>query len=186
MAVTNIILAGIGGQGINSLAGVVAEYCHATGYACQYTVHKGGAQSLGSVYAEIRLAAGGLSVLGPGIPEGMLDVLIALDPWEAIRHLPLAHGKTRLWVEEETMPMFVDRDSAAASRLALASPQKLLERVPLELNWQAYRQIAKSRTGSARMANYFAGSDCLTALNLFDPTRYNAIFYKRISRARTF
>lgn len=186
MAVTNIILAGIGGQGINSLAGVLAEYLQAAGYTCQYTVHKGGAQSLGSVYAEIRMAAGNLAVLGPGIPAGMLDILIALDPWEAIRHLPLAHGNCRLWVEQETMPMFVDRDSAAAMALAQTSPQKQLETVPLQLSWQPYRQMAKSRTGSARMANYFAGSDCLNALDLFDQDLYNSIFYKRISRARTF
>jgi Pyruvate/2-oxoacid:ferredoxin oxidoreductase gamma subunit len=186
MAVTNIILAGIGGQGINSLAGVMAEYFQASGYTCQYTVHKGGAQSLGSVYAEIRMAAGDLSVLGPGIPAGMLDILIALDPWEAIRHLPLAHTDTRLWVEQETMPMFVDRDSATAMGLAQKSPQRQLEAVPLKLSWQPYRQMAKSRTGSARMANYFAGSDCLKALNLFDQALYHSIFYKRISRARTF
>ena len=82
--------------------------------------------------------------------------------------------------------MFVDRDSAAAMGLAQTSPQRQLEAVPLKLSWQPYRQMAKSRTGSARMANYFAGSDCLKALNLFDQALYHSIFYKRISRARTF
>ncbi|HFC92058.1 MAG TPA: hypothetical protein ENJ51_04520, partial [Leucothrix mucor] len=51
----NLLLAGIGGQGINSLAKVLAEFIMLSGYQCQFTIHKGGAQSLGSVYAEFRI-----------------------------------------------------------------------------------------------------------------------------------
>lgn len=51
----DMIVAGIGGQGVNSLVKVLAEFLQQSGFFCQFTIHKGGAQSLGSVYAELRV-----------------------------------------------------------------------------------------------------------------------------------
>lgn len=181
----NLLIAGIGGQGINSLASVLAKVFHGAGLACQYTVHKGGAQSLGSVYAELRIAAGDrLPVLGPGIPPRKLDILVAMDPWEALRHLPLVHAGSRCFVETEIMPLFTDRSRSGVPADAFTSPIDQLTRLPLSIVWRNYRQEALSTAGKAGMANYFAGVDCLTAMGLFQKAGYDAIFFGTIPGAR--
>lgn len=171
---TNILVAGIGGQGIDSLARVVAMTCRDAGRACQYAVHKGGAQTLGSVYAELRVADNALlPIVGPSIPQGKLDLLVALDPWEGLRHLSLAHHGTVCYVETEVMPLFTDRRRPTPTG---ASPAERFAAVPLPLIWRSYRQTALDRTGTAKMANYFAGCDALRGLGLDNLDDYRQRF----------
>lgn len=179
----NLIIAGIGGQGINRLAHIIGLTCHAVGKSCQFTVHKGGAQSLGSVYAELRVANGMLPVLGPGIPNGRLDSLVALDSWEGLRHINKANSNSKAWVETASLPMFVERKHIDAIYVENTDPLKLLSRLPLRVTLQAYRNKALECCGTAKMANYFAGLDCLDALGVTTITTYQQIFFDAIPAA---
>lgn len=184
----NLLLAGIGGQGINSLAKVLAEFIMLSGYQCQFTIHKGGAQSLGSVYAEFRISKDTLCVLGQGIPNGQLDSLIALEPWEALRHLPLVHCNTSLWVETKAMPFFIER----SNQQTINSPQQQLNALPLTIHWKAYQAIAQQQSGTHKMANYYAGIDCITSLSCaFTETSpplemavFDTLFFSLIKKAK--
>ncbi len=182
----NLIIAGIGGQGINSLAKVLAETCIASSFECQFTVHKGGAQSLGSVYAEFRINKGPLPVLGQGIPTGQLDFLIALDPWEALRHAALSNSQTRLWVETKSMPFFVERNKETAIETHQKSPQIQLESLSLNIMWRNYYKNAQQQTGTPKMANYFAGLDCIKALNISDTSLFDKLFFTLVKKANRF
>ncbi len=177
---TNLLIAGIGGQGVNTLANVLAEVCRLSGKNCQYTVHKGGAQSLGTVYAELRVASGNSPVLGSSIPKGKLDVLVAMDPWEALRHLPLAHAATKSWVESEIMPLFVERSGEMNNKTPLLNPLRQLQRLPLEIGWRHYRRDAIEQTGTPKMANYLAGLDCIGGLGINDVAVFEHIFFNTI------
>ena len=178
----NLIIAGIGGQGINSLAKVLAELLLQSGYHCQFTVHKGGAQSLGSIYAEIRISDQQSPILGQGIPQGELDLLFSLEPWEALRHVSLAHAKTQLWVETKEMPLFVER----SNERVMEAPRKQLDAQPITIHWQDYQEIARQKSGTLRMANYYIGLDCVTALesllNKIDLALFDKLFFKLIKR----
>lgn len=178
----NLIIAGIGGQGINSLAKVLAELLLQSGYHCQFTVHKGGAQSLGSIYAEIRISDQQSPILGQGIPQGELDLLFSLEPWEALRHVSLAHAKTQLWVETKEMPLFVER----SNERVMEAPRKQLDAQPITVHWQDYQEIARQKSGTLRMANYYIGLDCVTALesllNKIDLALFDKLFFKLIKR----
>ena len=180
----NFIIAGIGGQGINSLARVIAECLQQSGYACQFTVHKGGAQSLGSVYAEFRISRQTLAPLGQGIPQGKLDSLVALEPWEALRHVTLAHTKTMLWVEKQAQALFVER----SNERQIQSPQSQLNALPLNIHWRSYQEDALQQSSSKKMANYYAGIDCLISLkknNLYiDASLFDKLFFSRIKKAK--
>ncbi len=194
--VCNLIISGIGGQGINSLALVLADYFYQSGYGCQFTIHKGGAQSLDSVYAEFRISKQELAILGPGIPHHQLDILIALEPWEALRHLSLAHSKTLVYVETEVMPLFTERDSERITKKEAAPPlkppKKQLQDLPLHIQWQSYRKTALEKNGIVKMANYYAGLDCLTAIKqLFvhssdnnEKHLFDQLFFKQIKKAK--
>lgn len=179
----NLIIAGIGGQGINSLAKVLAEYYLQTGYYCQFTVHKGGAQSLGSVYAELRISDQESIILGQGIPSGQLDILIALEPWEALRHVSLAHSKSQLCVETKMMPLFVER----SKERKIIPAKNQLDALPLNIQWSSYQEIALQKSGSIKMANYYAGLDCVTAHNTLtgelDLELYDKLFFKLVKKA---
>jgi len=180
----NLIIAGIGGQGINSLARVLAEFLFESGYSCQFTVHKGGAQSLGSVFAEIRICGQNAGQLGQGIPQGHLDLLFALEPWEALRHISLAHAKTQLWVETKEMPLFVER----SKKRVIESPHKQLDALPVAVHWQNYQKIALQQSGTQKMANYYLGLDCISALNLLlnkiDRDFFDKLFFQFIKKAK--
>lgn len=179
----NLIIAGIGGQGINSLAKVLAEFFLRSGLNCQFTVHKGGAQSLGSVYAELRANDQELVVLGQGIPKGELDILIALEPWEALRHVSLANKKTKFRIETQAMPLFIERSNERVTD----SPKKQLDALPLDIQWLSYQEIALQKFSNVRMANYFAGLECVTVLKtfseVFDLALYDELFFKLINKA---
>jgi len=130
----------------------------------------------------MRIAAGPLPVVGPSIPVGKLDVLVAMDPWEALRHVRLAHAKTVCYVEVEIMPLFTDR-SIAVARDVGESPVQRLNRLPLQVCCRQYRQDAIALDDAAHMANYFAGLDCLTELGVNNVDDYQRIFFTMIPKA---
>jgi len=189
----NLIIAGIGGQGINSLARVLANVLLQSGYHCQFTIHKGGAQSLGSVYAEFRIANQKLPILGQGIPKGQLDILISLEPWEALRHISLAHPKTHIWVETQAMPLFVER----TNEKNIESPHAQLDALPeIKTHWKSYQKIAQQKAETIKMANYFVGLDCISAINSYfnpsakpkpnniDADLFDTLFFEQIPKAK--
>ncbi len=158
--------------------------CRDAGRSCLYTVHKGGAQSLGSVYAEMRIAEGDLPVLGASIPPGKLDALVAMDAWEALRHLRLAHSGTMCFVEHDPMPFFYDRSSTGERETCMTNPIDQLNKLSVPITWRHYRQNAIESDGTASMANYYAGMDCLSALGLNDEDSYRRIFFNIITAAQ--
>lgn len=179
----NLIVAGIGGQGINRLAHVLGMTCYTHGLMCQFTVHKGGAQSLGSVYAEFRVASADLPVSGPGIPRGHLHSLIAMEAWEGLRHLASANADTRVWVESAASPIFVERRSTAALYVEQTDPLSLYDGLAIDPARTSYREQALTRCNDVKMANYFAGIDCLDALGIRDISRYQYHFFELIPAA---
>lgn len=185
----NLIIAGIGGQGVNSLAKVLAKFLLQSGYFCQFTVHKGGAQSLGSIYAELRISDQQDSILGQGIPQGKLDFLFALEPWEALRHVSLSHEKTQLWVETKEMPLFTERSQQhTAEAPCIDSPRKQLDALPLSIHWRNYQQLAQQKSGNIKMANYYIGLDCVSALDsilsTIEPTLFDTLFFTLIKKSK--
>ncbi|MDR1526168.1 MAG: indolepyruvate oxidoreductase subunit beta [Dysgonamonadaceae bacterium] len=83
---TDIILAGVGGQGILSLAAVIGEAALADGlYMKQAEVH-GMSQRGGDVQSHLRISD--RPVASDLIPLGQADLIISLEPMEALRYLP--------------------------------------------------------------------------------------------------
>ena len=187
----NLIIAGVGGQGVNSLAKVLADALLQSNFHCQFTVHKGGAQSLGSVYAEFRISRNSeekLTILGQGIPRAQLDCLISLDPWEALRHVNLAHEATTLWVEKSTQALFIERGLKQSDKKKIATPQSQLNALPLTVHWQDYQKNALQHYKTKKMANYLAGLDCLIALKnnkvQIEPALFDTLFFSKITKAK--
>lgn len=81
--VINIAVAGVGGQGIILASDIIAEAAVRSGREVKKNEVHGMAQRGGSVVSEIRF---GPQVRSPIIPDGEVDVLIALELLEGLRH----------------------------------------------------------------------------------------------------
>ena len=88
--VTNILVVGIGGQGVMTAADVLAQAALDLGYDVKKTEVAGMAQRGGVVTSHVRF---GEQVLSPSIRPGDADMMIAFEPAEALRwHNHLKQG----------------------------------------------------------------------------------------------
>lgn len=78
----DVFLVGVGGQGIVTVGGLIAEAAMEEGLAVNVYPTKGMAQRGGSVTVEVRL---GREVTGPEIPERQADLIIAMERSEALK-----------------------------------------------------------------------------------------------------
>ena len=79
----NIVLSGVGGQGILLASAVISHAAMASGYDVKTNEVHGMAQRGGSVIAQIRF---GEKVFSPLIRKGDADFLLALEKVEAVRY----------------------------------------------------------------------------------------------------
>ena len=85
----NILMTGIGGLGITSLAAILGMAGHLQNRQVRAMDQTGLAQKGGGVYSHLRFAAQGTELYTPRIGEGQADLLLAAD-------LVVAHGKNGL------------------------------------------------------------------------------------------
>jgi indolepyruvate ferredoxin oxidoreductase beta subunit len=80
----NIIICGVGGQGVILVSELLGSAAVRGGVAVKGSEVLGMAQRGGSVFSNLRL---GGDVIAPMTPEGKCDVLIAVEPSEALRNI---------------------------------------------------------------------------------------------------
>lgn len=103
---TDIILAGVGGQGIISIANVIGVAAlHEDLFLKQAEVH-GMSQRGGDVQSTLRLSDS--PIHSDLIPYGKADLIVSLEPMEAMRYLPYL-SKTG-WLVTNTHP-FINIDN---------------------------------------------------------------------------
>lgn len=97
---TDIILSGVGGQGILSIATIIgAAAINDNLYIKQAEVH-GMSQRGGDVQSNLRISSA--PIASDLIPLGKADLIISLEPMEAMRYLP--YLKKDGWVITNTVP----------------------------------------------------------------------------------
>jgi indolepyruvate ferredoxin oxidoreductase beta subunit len=84
--VYNVLIVGVGGQGIILVSDVLARVAARYGYDVKKNEIHGMAQRGGSVSSHVRF---GKSVRSPIIKQGEADVLISFEQMETIRYFPL-------------------------------------------------------------------------------------------------
>lgn len=139
----DIILAGVGGQGILSIATIIGEAAIAEGlYIKQAEVH-GMSQRGGDVQSNLRLSSA--PIASDLIPKGGADIIISLEPMEALRYLP--YLKKDGWIVTNSVPFinienYPDIDALYAKLRSL--PQVVLLNV---------EQLAKEAGAPMQAAN---------------------------------
>lgn len=98
---TDIILCGVGGQGILSIATIIGEAAMKEGlYIKQAEVH-GMSQRGGDVQSNLRLSSS--PIHSDLIGNGQADVIISMEPMEALRYLPYLNKETG-WIITSRVP----------------------------------------------------------------------------------
>ncbi|MDR2918282.1 MAG: indolepyruvate oxidoreductase subunit beta [Tannerella sp.] len=138
----DIILSGVGGQGILSIAAVIGEAALKDDlYMKQAEVH-GMSQRGGDVQSNLRLSD--KPIASDLIPLGQADLIISLEPMECLRYLPFL--KKDGWLVTNAQP-FVNIPNYPEIEKIKAEIDKLPQKVILDVE-----SIAKE-LGSVRMAN---------------------------------
>lgn len=138
----DIILAGVGGQGILSIAAIIGTAAVSRGlYVKQSEVH-GMSQRGGDVQSHLRLSS--RPIASDLIPTGAADMIISVEPLEALRYLPWL--KKEGWIITNTKP-FVNIPNYPPLEEVLATIASKPHHVMIDAD-----EIA-TEIGSARSAN---------------------------------
>ena len=139
---TDIILSGVGGQGILSIATVIGEAALEEGLFMKQAEVHGMSQRGGDVQSNLRISD--KPIASDLIPRGKADLIISLEPMESLRYLPFL--KPDGWLVTNSEP-FINIPNYPAIEAVHAELNKLPHKVVLDVDG-----IAKD-LGSARAAN---------------------------------
>lgn len=138
----DIILSGVGGQGILSIATVIGQAALKSGlYMKQAEVH-GMSQRGGDVQSNLRISD--QPIASDLIPTGKCDIILSLEPMEALRYLSYLNPEG--WLITNETP-FINIPNYPTEESLRAELNKLPHKITLNVN-----EVAK-QTGSLRVAN---------------------------------
>ncbi|MBK6287108.1 MAG: 2-oxoacid:acceptor oxidoreductase family protein [Gammaproteobacteria bacterium] len=115
----NVLVVGVGGQGVIMISKVLATLCQQQGFQVKQSEVHGMAKRGGSVFSHVRF---GEQVYSPTIPQGQADVLVALEWAEGLRWLPYLKPGTGIFIADtqQIVPPFACRDRKHGARSGYA------------------------------------------------------------------
>ncbi len=161
---TDIILCGVGGQGILSIATIIGEAAMKENlYIKQAEVH-GMSQRGGDVQSNLRISSEPIS--SDLIAKGGADVIISMEPMEALRYLPYLNKEG--WIITSSTP-FVNIPNYPEMEKLMADYARLKNVVMIDIE-----KMAKEN-GVPRSANVILLGAAQKALNIEYDKLENAI-----------
>lgn len=139
---SDIILSGVGGQGIVSIAAVIGMAALENNLNIKQSEVHGMSQRGGAVQSHLRISD--KEIASDLIPEGTADIIISVEPMESLRYLPWLnkHG----WVVTNTTPFINIPDYPDASDL-LAEIRKLPHHIAVNAD-EIARQVKSIRSSN--------------------------------------
>ncbi len=149
---TNVLIVGVGGQGVIMVSKVLATLCQELGFQVKQSEVHGMAKRGGAVFSHVRF---GKTVFSPTIPEGDADILVALEWAEGLRWLPHLKKNNGSFIADtqHIIPPFAcrDRERGAASGYSRETVPDVMESVTSSFALDAM-EIA-TELGVAKAAN---------------------------------
>lgn len=139
---TDIILAGVGGQGILSIAATIGMACIANNLHIKQAEVHGMSQRGGAVQSHFRLSSNPIS--SDLIPKGKVDIILSVEPMEALRYID--YLKPDGWIVTNAAP-FINIPNYPEVELVLEKLKKRKNTLILDAD-----EIAKE-LGSPRSSN---------------------------------
>ena len=108
----DIILAGVGGQGVLSVGAIIARAAMKAGYYVKQSEVHGMAQRGGAVQANLRIADS--PIASDLIPRGMAAMILSMEPIESLRYVDFLSPEGTLVTSKdcfENIPNYPDAES---------------------------------------------------------------------------
>jgi len=142
---SDIILAGVGGQGILSIAAIIGMASLDNDlYLKQAEVH-GMSQRGGAVQSHLRISE--KEIASDLIPKGTADIIISVEPMESLRYLPWLSEDG--WLVTNTTP-FVNIPNYPEIKALLAELEKLPHHIAIDADGIA-KQVKSPRSSNMVM-----------------------------------
>lgn len=138
----DIILAGVGGQGILSIAAAIGHAAVSSNLNIKQAEVHGMSQRGGDVQSHLRISDA--PIASDLVPEGRADMIISVEPMEALRYLPMLSPNG--WVVTSTTP-FINIPDYPQPEDVLKEVNKIKNHVAIDAE-----EIAK-QIGSPRVSN---------------------------------
>ena len=149
----NLIISGIGGQGVFTLTKVIWSLCDTYNYKCQGATFKGGAQRLGSVHSELRILFHPVhpdAFYSNQIVKGSLDLILGLEPWETLRYQDYFNKRTRIIMNTLISPLYIERYRTEK----LSDPVSEIKKISGTAICKNFSDIALTQCGDIKMTNF--------------------------------
>ena len=128
--ITNVLIVGVGGQGVIMVSKVLALLCQRQGFEVKQSEVHGMAKRGGAVFSHVRF---GEHVYSPTIPEGEVDVLVALEWAEGMRWLEQLNPETGTFISDthKIVPPFAcrNRGDNQAEVYSRETPAEIIDKV---------------------------------------------------------
>jgi len=151
-ATKNVLIVGVGGQGVIMVSKVLAQLCQADGHDVKQSEVHGMAKRGGGVFSHVRF---GPKVWSPTIPEGEVDILVALEWAEGLRWIRHLRPETGTFIADcqKIVPPFACRNRKRGAEPAYApqTPEEIIDLVHAGYVMDATTMAAN--LGNARASN---------------------------------
>lgn len=147
----NCVISGIGGQGGHTLAAILLNAALESGYEAKGSELHGLAMRFGPIELHVRL---GQNIFSPLVARGNADLIIALEPLEALRVAHYASEKTTFLIDEnKIIPTTVYLDSKNYPEIDKIGNE--LRKFTKKSTFVKASEIAKEEVGSIVFANVY-------------------------------
>lgn len=140
----NIIITGVGGQGLITLLKILAQAAFLQGFDVKTSELRGLSQREGSVSSHLRF---GQQILSPLIQKGKVDLILALETSEALRISNFANTKTIFVINEKFISYLEGPSEKEVSRL--------IKRLPGESYLVEASSICKQKFGKEILSGVY-------------------------------
>lgn len=131
----DIILCGVGGQGILSIATIIGQAATQAGINLKQAEVHGMSQRGGDVQSNLRLSTD--PIWSDQIPTGQVDVIISMEPMEALRYVPYLSPSGIIVTSSKTfvnIPNYPDEQALRDELAELPNVQLEIEEIAKELH----------------------------------------------------
>lgn len=139
---TDIVLAGVGGQGILSIATILANAALAENLHIKQAEVHGMSQRGGDVHSMLRLSSD--PIASDLIRRGTADLVVSLEPMEALRYVPFLSKKG--WIVTNTVP-FLNIEKYPEMETVMADFERHGNVVAFDVDTVA-KEVASPRTSN--------------------------------------
>jgi indolepyruvate ferredoxin oxidoreductase beta subunit len=160
----NVLIVGVGGQGVIMVSKALAWLAQSKGFEVKQSEVHGMAKRGGTVFSHVRF---GPQVWSPTIPKGEADILVALEWAEGLRWLPFLKPDTGIFIcdTKRIVPPFacLNRQPGAPMRYSRETPAEVKAHVAEGYAIDATRMAEE--IGNERAANVVLIGALSTALD---------------------